>query len=121
MVFLFFKQKTAYEMRISDWSSDVCYNIYFYSFFWTNFLFHPNFPVKYTGASAAQPTLVRRPRKAPMRYFPAFHDLTARRSLVVGGGEAAGRKLRLLLMEIGRASCREEGVGTCRSGWSPNH
>src|SRR3546814_19945858 len=24
MVFLFFKQKTAYEMRISDWSSDVC-------------------------------------------------------------------------------------------------
>src|SRR3546814_9966118 len=22
--FLFFKQKTAYEMRISDWSSDVC-------------------------------------------------------------------------------------------------
>src|SRR3546814_5604598 len=24
MVFLFFKQKTAYDMRISDWSSDVC-------------------------------------------------------------------------------------------------
>src|SRR3546814_7668712 len=23
-VLLFFKQKTAYEMRISDWSSDVC-------------------------------------------------------------------------------------------------
>src|SRR3546814_7232562 len=23
-VFLFFKQKTAYELRISDWSSDVC-------------------------------------------------------------------------------------------------
>src|SRR3546814_6161219 len=23
-LFLFFKQKTAYEMRISDWSSDVC-------------------------------------------------------------------------------------------------
>src|SRR3546814_14846404 len=22
--FIFFKQKTAYEMRISDWSSDVC-------------------------------------------------------------------------------------------------
>src|SRR3546814_1871756 len=26
-VFLFFKQKTAYEMRISDWSSDVCKRI----------------------------------------------------------------------------------------------
>src|SRR3546814_10043282 len=24
MVLFFFKQKTAYEMRISDWSSDVC-------------------------------------------------------------------------------------------------
>src|SRR3546814_14917142 len=24
MLFFFFKQKTAYEMRISDWSSDVC-------------------------------------------------------------------------------------------------
>src|SRR3546814_9577096 len=24
MLFIFFKQKTAYEMRISDWSSDVC-------------------------------------------------------------------------------------------------
>src|SRR3546814_8833039 len=24
MWFFFFKQKTAYEMRISDWSSDVC-------------------------------------------------------------------------------------------------
>src|SRR3546814_9818065 len=24
IVFFFFKQKTAYEMRISDWSSDVC-------------------------------------------------------------------------------------------------
>src|SRR3546814_4759089 len=24
MFFFFFKQKTAYELRISDWSSDVC-------------------------------------------------------------------------------------------------
>src|SRR3546814_3301354 len=24
MILCFFKQKTAYEMRISDWSSDVC-------------------------------------------------------------------------------------------------
>src|SRR3546814_3635394 len=24
ILFVFFKQKTAYEMRISDWSSDVC-------------------------------------------------------------------------------------------------
>src|SRR3546814_14628560 len=30
--FLFFKQKTAYEMRISDWSSDVCSSDLFFQF-----------------------------------------------------------------------------------------
>src|SRR3546814_8167851 len=30
MDFFFFKQKTAYEMRISDWSSDVCSSDLFY-------------------------------------------------------------------------------------------
>ena len=32
-----------------------------------------------------------------MRYFPAFLDLKGSPGLVVGGGEAAARKLRLLL------------------------
>src|SRR3546814_18361788 len=27
IILFFFKQKTAYEMRISDWSSDVCFPI----------------------------------------------------------------------------------------------
>src|SRR3546814_9292424 len=30
--FFFFKQKTAYEMRISDWSSDVCSSDLLYGF-----------------------------------------------------------------------------------------
>src|SRR3546814_5589559 len=29
--FFFFKQKTAYEMRISDWSSDVCSSDLFFN------------------------------------------------------------------------------------------
>src|SRR3546814_1973678 len=34
--FFFFKQKTAYEMRISDWSSDVCSSdLLFVAFFWS--------------------------------------------------------------------------------------
>src|SRR3546814_6029790 len=33
--FFFFKQKTAYEMRISDWSSDVCSSdLFFYGGSW---------------------------------------------------------------------------------------
>src|SRR3546814_3287098 len=40
MCFFFFKQKTAYEMRISDWSSDVCssdlYRKAFNSVAWSN-------------------------------------------------------------------------------------
>src|SRR3546814_3805579 len=33
MLCFFFKQKTAYEMRISDWSSDVCSSDLFSDFF----------------------------------------------------------------------------------------
>src|SRR3546814_20843519 len=32
MILFFCKQKTAYEMRISDWSSDVCSSDLFYTF-----------------------------------------------------------------------------------------
>src|SRR3546814_2753400 len=32
LFFFFFKQKTAYEMRISDWSSDVCSSDLFLGF-----------------------------------------------------------------------------------------
>src|SRR3546814_10172470 len=32
LLFFFFKQKTAYEMRISDWSSDVCSSDLLYAF-----------------------------------------------------------------------------------------
>src|SRR3546814_4950720 len=30
-IFFFFKQKTSYEMRISDWSSDVCSSDLYYN------------------------------------------------------------------------------------------
>src|SRR3546814_5775766 len=35
--FFFFKQKTAYEMRISDWSSDVCSSDLYHG----DFVMHP--------------------------------------------------------------------------------
>ncbi len=48
-----------------------------------------------------------------MRHFPAFHDVTDRHCLVVGGGEPAIRKIRLLRQARARVSvvapraCRE--------------
>src|SRR3546814_9898938 len=37
LCFFFFKQKTAYEMRISDWSSDVCSSdLYGFAFEYVN-------------------------------------------------------------------------------------
>ena len=56
-----------------------------------------------------------------MRYFPAFHDLSTRPSLVVGGGEAAARKLRLLLKAGARPlvvapGAVEEIAGLAREG-----
>src|SRR3546814_8780340 len=49
----FFKQKTAYEMRISDWSSDVCSSDlkYLYAIFIVNFLV-----LGYLGTQAPNPT-----------------------------------------------------------------
>src|SRR3546814_5324743 len=40
-VFFFFKQKTAYEMRISDWSSDVCSSDLAKLVRWKRALFRP--------------------------------------------------------------------------------
>src|SRR3546814_2143899 len=59
----FFKQKTAYEMRISDWSSDVCSS---------DLLRNPDYSVRDCGASlhqlAAMPSC-RQPGIAAYRLF----------------------------------------------------
>src|SRR3546814_19370765 len=51
-LFFFFKQKTAYEMRISDWSSDVCSSDLFYPVQYEGEELSPN--VFYTGAAPNQ-------------------------------------------------------------------
>src|SRR3546814_9151476 len=75
--FFFFKQKTAYEMRISDWSSDVC------SSDLERRLRVPAARLRHQGGPRAAARLVARcPRRGPDADF--------------GGA-----------LEIGRASCRE--------------
>src|SRR3546814_3882514 len=79
--FFFFKQKTAYEMRISDWSSDVCSSDL------------EGLAEKLAGPVVAELLEQRRAdavRHAAIRH--AMHD--------VGVDHGAA-------IEIGRASCRE--------------
>src|SRR3546814_6530249 len=82
--FFFFKQKTAYEMRISDWSSDVCSS---------------DLADRARGEQEAE--------RGPVAEHHGHVLLLAARGLEPGA--AACRRLvgRAAELEIGRASCRE--------------
>src|SRR3546814_979609 len=95
--FFFFKQKTAYEMRISDWSSDVCSSDLSRSRGYRN-----------GGRPLATRRYRRRVRGAP----------TTR-----GRGRGGGRA-RCPCAYCNRSEERRVGkecVSTCRSRWSPYH
>src|SRR3546814_4644539 len=97
-VFFFFRQKTAYDMRISDWSSDVCS---------ADLLCHGR---QLTSRGAVRDLLFERPASQGL-------PRTQRRHL---GGENTvcfvawdgwqrlriDHRLDIILGEIGRASCR---------------
>src|SRR3546814_2222243 len=87
LLFFFFKQKTAYEMRISDWSSDVCSS----DLGLTLWLMRRRLHFRW------QPAQI----KALLRYgIPMMGSLMLRYSL-----DTLCRFL--LAAQIGRASCRE--------------
>src|SRR3546814_1922241 len=75
LVIFFFKQKTAYEMRISDWSSDVCSSDLGYTL-------HPSVPT--------DERWVRQERKAIARMSPAR---SGRRPFADGPLRIAARSL----------------------------
>src|SRR3546814_7867992 len=78
LCFFFFKQKTAYEMRISDWSSDVC------------------------SSDLRRDALVGRRRR--VSYIDPI-DLRYRRYEPMP--KMVTQAVMFCLMKIGRASCRE--------------
>src|SRR3546814_8147190 len=95
----FFKQKTAYEMRISDWSSDVCSS---------------DLPVSHrhvprdararcwqlaTNSALNSALCVRRLRRPPTSAYSVEYILSTHIL-----GRRPGKRPQL---EIGRASCRE--------------
>src|SRR3546814_3133788 len=83
LIFFFFKQKTAYEMRISDWSSDVCSS---------DLVFHLPFPISHYGVTVADSL------RALSLLFSA--DIEPSRVAAIIIEPVQGE-------EIGRASCRE--------------
>src|SRR3546814_8731314 len=92
--FFCFKQKTAYEMRISDWSSDVCSS---------DLVEQLVVALEGRGVAVA----------VPVGLEGDLHDLA-----VVGpaGGDALGAAGRSEERRVGK-----ECVSTCRSRWSPYH
>src|SRR3546814_14631809 len=90
VLFFFFQQKTAYELRISDWSSDVC----------SSDLAGGE---RERSTSGRCPRPPRRLRARPRRQFPG-------RVGEIGGHRRRARSgpvdRRTTRREIGRASCR---------------
>src|SRR3546814_1232007 len=108
-MFFFFKQKTAYEMRISDWSSDVCSSDLTQTLLWRPWPARdPNFTVNARGETAC-----RVYRMVPAR---ALWDLVMRSTYAYSDPGF------ILIDECNRSEERRVGkecVSTCRSRWSP--
>src|SRR3546814_2718644 len=95
----FFKQKTAYEMRISDWSSDVCSS---------DLLAHAH------AAIADRAAFVQAGHRA------LEHDVVARVLLLeLELGQPQHEAEQAKRSEERRVG--KECVSTCRSRWSPYH
>src|SRR3546814_3305447 len=93
IIFFFFKQKTAYEMRISDWSSDVCSS-------------DLSMPVQIDRIGTEQ--VNRQQRQSD----PADHpEETVTRPVEQRDDQDRSEERR-----VGK-----ECVSTCRSRWSPYH
>src|SRR3546814_20736821 len=106
--FFFFKQKTAYEMRIGDWSSDVCSSDL------------SRRPAVSRHSARRSPDVPPAPRGGPAAvwppdiYLPSYPEPTAegRRRAGVGWLSTPRSEER----RVGK-----ECVSTCRSRWSPYH
>src|SRR3546814_10794360 len=100
-MFFFFKQKTAYEMRISDWSSDVCSS----------------------DLNANARFLLTRMLTRSGQYEAAGEQIAVLKTQFKESSAIAFLEAELL-QALGRSEERRVGkecVSTCRSRWSPYH
>src|SRR3546814_1751145 len=106
--FFFFKQKTAYEMRISDWSSDVCSS---------DLSHHPG---DWTDGTMTdfkwrhfQGDVILWAVRWYCRYPISYRDLE---EMLAERGISVDHTTRSEERRVGK-----ECVSTCRSRWSPDH
>src|SRR3546814_3624248 len=102
--FFFFKQKTAYEMRISDWSSDVC----------SSDLLGANDGIVSTGSLIVGVAASGTDRSGILVAVTAPETSAPTED---GKGEKDGAKSEKARSEERRVG--KECVSTCRSRWSP--
>src|SRR3546814_3192726 len=99
LFFFFFKQKTAYEMRISDWSSDVCSS-----------------DLARQARSRIARLLVAH-GWVPSAASEVADRLVRKRDFLTEG--PTSRRFHAIRSEERRVG--KECVSTCRSRWSPYH
>src|SRR3546814_3130176 len=97
MFLFFFKQKTAYEMRISDWSSDVCSS---------------DLHVEHSSVANAVGAAIAQVSGEVDR---VFNGLTRDQALTEARRLAEERAVHRSEERRGGKEC----VSTCRSRWSP--
>src|SRR3546814_1204805 len=113
--FFFFKQKTAYDMRISDWSSDVC----------SSDLAHPDH-VFGAGAFAADDPVFIGHEKLPAALARNGQYYQQRLEEILGPGQAGPVVMptRTVANQAERAEARSVGKACgskVRSRWSQTH
>src|SRR3546814_20894657 len=108
LFFFFFKQKTAYEMRISDWSSDVCSSDLIGLYHW---IFYVELVIERAGDPNLMDIVVGTVSIALV--FLAGH--------VMMGASLPLICAAFLLYRSEERSVGKECVSTCRSWWSPYH
>src|SRR3546814_10869848 len=116
MLHFFFKQKTAYEMRISDWSSDVCSSdlLVGHSMSWRSFI-----GIALRTFCGSTGIALRTSCGCPVQLYLSVIALNRSTTVLPMGPFWAN-----LLMALARSEERRVGkecVRTCRSGWSPCH
>src|SRR3546814_2448767 len=113
-LFFFFKQKTAYEMRISDWSSDVCssdLDVAAGQPARITAAIEPLVMVEGHGGCCIEPGMSQPGQQVVAAAGMAFHQPDFRLIQPAGLEQHRSEERR------GGTEC----VRTCRSRWSPEH